>query len=194
MRGLAVLRASVLVGLVVAGMPSVVAAASASPGFVTPWERLPHLPPGLRSDLAPCEHEPLPAALRKVLPQEFRAAGGVEVFGLIRHDLDGDGRPDYLIGSPEAYSGGTMYAVVQTPPQPAGRWRFLGWIQGGFHIASREGVPAGRHVGIETWSRHGGSIFHSFHEYRGGRYVDREQIEWPREFDPPRVPFDVACR
>lgn len=166
-----------LVTLVAASLPAWPAATPCPLGHP---DRLLYLKEGLRSDRA--RAEPVPDALLRDLPRHF------DPVDVIPYDLDGDGRPEHLVRSGERYSGGTLYLVMAA--RPKGRWRQIGMLQGGFNLASRDGLKASQHVRIETWSRHGGQIVHTFYTYRRGRYVVDETLTWPKEFDLAPPPFD----
>lgn len=169
-----------LVALIVLTAPSLSAKPATSPCPLSHPDRLLYLNEGLRSDRA--ETDFVPDAMLRDLPRDF------DPVSVIAHDLDGDGRPEYLVRSGERYSGGTLYLIMAA--RPNGRWRQIGMLQGGFNLASRDGLKASQHVRIETWSRHGGQIVHTFYTYRRGRYVAEEEITWPKEFDLVPPPFD----
>lgn len=166
-----------LTALVAASLPAWPAAA---PCPLSHPDRLLYLNEGLRSDRA--RTEPVPDALLRDLPRHF------EPVSAIPYDLDGNGRPEYLVRSGQGYSGGALYLIMAA--RPNGRWRQIGRLQGGFNLASRNGLKGSQHARIETWSRHGGQIYHTFYTYRRGRYGVDETLIWPKEFDLVPPPFD----
>ena len=156
--------------------------------IVIPLNRLLHYNEGLRSDKVTWVAERLPDSLLRALPHSLGKRRNV--FDVASYDLNGDGIFEYLVFDNFSGSGGSEYAIMQ---QQNGKWRSIGWIQGGFNIAPHAGKKGSSYPNIETWSRHGGEIFHAFWEFKNGSYRQVEAVEWPKEFRLDKPPFDECC-
>jgi hypothetical protein len=151
-------------------------------------DRLMYYSEGARSDKATWRRDALPTSLLRALPKEMREQG--DGFDNLAVDLNGDGVSEYLVFDRQSGSGGSEYAIMETKKE---KWRLIGWIQGGFNIAPQVGKIGLDYSRIETWSRNGGTIYHSFWQYKNGGYKKFEAIEWPKEFTQDTPPFDDCC-
>jgi hypothetical protein len=100
-------------------------------------------------------------------------------------DLNGDGEDELIVRSSEPFSGGPMFRILQ---KKKSKWRLIGEIQGGFMITNIGEKK--RFNNVETWSRHGGEIYHQLWWIHKGQYVVTLKEKWPKGFDVgPYLPF-----
>jgi hypothetical protein len=103
----------------------------------------------------------------------------------VRIDLNGDGEDELIVRFREPFSGGPMFGVLH---KKNSKWRLIGEIQGGFMITNIGEKK--RFNNIETWSRHGGEIYHQLWGVRKGQYSRIDGEKWPKAFDVgPYLPF-----
>lgn len=103
----------------------------------------------------------------------------------VRIDLNGDGEDELIVRSSEPFSGGPMFRILQKKKT---KWRSIGEFQGGFMLTSKDDKKSFNR--FETWSRHGGEIYHQLWEMHKGEYVIASKEIWPKAFDVgPFLPF-----
>lgn len=155
--------------LLVAGLLAVFVAV-ASPSFARePWPK----PVEENEDLDPkrLPTAELPAGLREALLalDEFTQSSDElpESLEVCFFDLNGDKVDECIVTSPESYSGGPAFVILQTSAKGERAYREIGYVQGSLELLERHSD----YFQIENWSRAGGGeVTRILNRFERGRY------------------------